>query len=86
MLYIQLEKKRVDFSTKRNFQFDFGVKELIGMVGLSQKDGGIVLQKLLQSRQIEVIMDKILITNVLEFSRQAMYYRKTQEGEVRRRK
>jgi CRP-like cAMP-binding protein len=86
MLYIQLEKKRVDFNTKRNFQFDFGIKELIGMVGLSQKEGSIVMQKLLQSRQIVVIQDKIRIENVLEFSRQAMYYRKAQEAEARRKR
>jgi CRP-like cAMP-binding protein len=85
MLYIQLEKHKVDFDTKRNFQFDFGIKELLGMVGLPQKEGSMVIQKLLQSRQIEVIMDKIRIENVLEFSRQATYYRKAQEGEVRRR-
>lgn len=86
MLYIQLEKKRVDFNTKRTYMFDFGVKELIGMVGLSQPEGSTVIQKLLQNRYIEIIENKICIDNVMEFSRQAMYYRKMQEGDVRRRR
>ena len=85
MLYIQLEKKRVDFNTKRTY-LDFGIKELIGMIGLPPNEGSAEIQKLLQNRYIEIVQNKICIDNVLEFSRQAMYYRKMQEGDSRRRR
>jgi len=81
MLLIQIEKQGVDFSVKRPFVFDFGTKDLINMVGLSQGDGNMVVQKLLQNRQIEVVQNKIVVTDVLEFNRQTNYYRKMREME-----
>jgi len=86
MLYIHLEKKRVDFDTRRTFIFDFGVNELIGMVGLSPAEGNAAVQKFLQNRYISIIHNKISIQNVFEFSRQVMYYRKMQEGNTHRRR
>ena len=84
MLLIHLEQKQIDLKVKRPYQFDFGTKELINMVGLSSSDGTMVLQKLLQSRNIEIIKSKICVGNVVEFSRQAAYYRSMQEKEARR--
>jgi CRP-like cAMP-binding protein len=76
MLLIQLENKRVNLSAKTPCMFDFGGDELIHMVGFSQNDGSMALQKLLQNRYVEIIQEKLCVTNVSEFSRQASYYRK----------
>jgi CRP-like cAMP-binding protein len=84
MLLIHLEQKQIDLKIKRPYQFDFGTKELINMVGLASGDGSVVLQKLLQSRSIEIVHNKICVVNVLEFTRQATYYRTMQEKEARR--
>jgi CRP-like cAMP-binding protein len=81
MLLILIEKQGVDLSIKQPYTFDFGPKELINMVGLSQSDGNAVTQKLLQNRQIEVIKNKITVSDVVEFSRQTNYHRKMREAE-----
>jgi len=85
MLLIHLERKKVNFTSKRHFIFDFGIKELINMVGLSQGDGNVALQKLMQIKCVDVIQNKICVTDVLDFSKHAFSYRKRLEIEKVRR-
>jgi CRP-like cAMP-binding protein len=84
MLLIQLEKMRVNLEVKAPFFFDFGTKELINMVGLSPGDGTVVIQKLLQNKCIQVVSNKISVTDVIEIVRQTATFRKMQEIEARR--
>jgi CRP-like cAMP-binding protein len=84
-LLIQLERKRIDFTVKVPFVFDFGGTELINMVGFSHNDGVIALQKLLKSRYVEIVHEKLCVTDVREFYRQTSFYRKKLELESARK-
>jgi CRP-like cAMP-binding protein len=78
ILFIQLEKKRVDFNTRDFFVFDFGPKELISMVGLSESDGDAIIQQLFKNKYICLLQDrnKIAVKDLYEYFKQANYYRK----------
>ena len=82
MLMIHLENKKVNFSSRREFLFDFGPKDLINMVGLSSGDCDSAMQKLLKNRCVAVAQDKILVKDVLDFSKQAISYRKRLDVEM----
>ena len=84
MLQIQLEKKKQDINGTSSFSFDFGVKELVNMVGLSPSEGMIVGKKLLENRFLQIINDKIYIKEISEIARQNGYYRKMQQLEKSR--
>jgi CRP-like cAMP-binding protein len=84
-LLMQIEKKRIDSTARIPFVFDFGSTELINMVGFSQNDGTIAIQKLLQNKYVEIVHEKLCVTDVSEFFRQASYYRKKLEMENSRR-
>jgi CRP-like cAMP-binding protein len=85
VLLIQLEKKRVDINTTKSFTFDFGTRELINMVGLSQGDGDLVIRKLLENRCFQILHDKIYVMEVIEIAKQTTYYRKMQQLERARK-
>ena len=84
MLQIQIDKKKVDINTVTNFSFDFGLKELINMVGLSQGDGAVVGKKLMENRTFQIMNDKIFVKDVKEIPRQNAYFRKMQQLEKSR--
>ena len=75
MLFIQLEKKRVNMNVTKKFVFDFGPKELINMVGLTLADGSVVIQKLLKNKYMGLEQDKIAINDMFEFFKQANFHR-----------
>jgi len=81
MLQIQLDKKKVDITASTNYSFDFGLKELINMVGLSQGDGTICGKKLMDNHAFQIINDKLFIKDVKEITKQNAYYRKMQHLE-----
>ncbi|MCL2800209.1 MAG: cyclic nucleotide-binding domain-containing protein [Treponema sp.] len=81
MLQIQLDKKRVDVTTATNYSFDFGVNELVNMVGLSKGDGTIFGRKLMENRAFQVMNDKLFIKDVKEIAKQNAYFRKMQQLE-----
>jgi len=86
MLEIQIEKKKIDILTATNFSFDFGLKELINMVGLSQGDAMIFGKKFMENHAFQIMNDKIFIKDVKEISRQNAYYKKMQQLEKSRQK
>ena len=81
MLQIQLDKKKIDISTLTNFSFDFGLKELINMVGLSQGEGSLVGRKLMENKSFQIMNDKLFIKDVKEIPRQNGYFKKMQQLE-----
>ena len=85
VLLIQLEKKRVDVTTTKSFTFDFGTRELINMVGLSQGDGELVIRKLLENHCFQILHDKIYVMEMIEIAKQTTYYRKMQQLEKARK-
>ncbi|MDR0443106.1 MAG: cyclic nucleotide-binding domain-containing protein [Treponema sp.] len=84
-LLIQLEKKKIDLNNATSFIFDFGTKELINMVGLSQSDGILVIRKLMENRSLQLVNEKIHIKDVKEITRQVAYFHKMQQLEKARK-
>jgi CRP-like cAMP-binding protein len=84
MLQIQIDKKKVDVDTLTSFSFDFGIKELVNMVGLPQGDGMIAGRKLLENRSFQILNDKIFIKDIKEIAKQNAYYKKMQQLEKAR--
>ncbi|MDR0442319.1 MAG: Crp/Fnr family transcriptional regulator [Treponema sp.] len=78
ILLIQLEKRRVNLNIREDYEFEFGPKELLNMIGLSQGEGHAELQKLFKSKYIKLDNGKIIIKNIFEFNNQTNYYRKLQ--------
>lgn len=83
-LLIQLEKNRIPTDSSEGYTFDFGPKELANMVGLPQKDAGLVLRKMLENKKIVIENDKIRTASVAEIARQTEFYRKMQKIEQAR--
>jgi CRP-like cAMP-binding protein len=81
MLQIQIDKKKVDINNLTNYSFDFGLKELGNMVGLSEGDSAIYGKKLMANRVFQIINEKLFIKDIKEISRQNSYYRKMQQLE-----
>ena len=84
MLQIQLDKKRIDPKTTTNYSFDFGVKELLNMVRLSQTDSMVYGKKLLENKALQIMNDKIVIKDSKEIPKQIAYYKKMQQLEKTR--
>jgi CRP-like cAMP-binding protein len=84
MLEIQLDKKKVDIKEGQSFSFDFGMKELINMVGLPQKEGMAVGRKLIETFTFQLINDKIYVKDVREVVRLSVYHKKIQQLEKSR--
>jgi CRP-like cAMP-binding protein len=84
MLQIQLDKKRVDINVVTNYSFDFGLKELGNMVGLSQGDAAIYGKKLMENKVFQIMNEKLVIKDIKEISRQNSYFRKMQQLEKSR--
>jgi CRP-like cAMP-binding protein len=84
MLQIQLDKKKVDILTFTNYSFDFGLKELINMVGFSDGDGSLVGRKLMENKSFQLINDKLFIKDVKEIPKQIEYFKKMQQLEKTR--
>lgn len=79
MLLVNLEKRRVDLSSQGSYRFDFGTKELVEMTGIAGNTDAAVA-KLLQNRYVIVTpFGTLSIQNVIEFVRQAKYFRDMQK-------
>jgi len=79
MLQIQIDKKKIDIATVTNHPFDFGLKELINMVGFSQGEGSLVGRKLMENRTFQIINDKIVVKDIKEIAKQNAYFKKMQQ-------
>jgi len=84
MLQIQLDKKKIDINKYTNYSFDFGINELINMIGFPQGDGVKVGKKLLENHTFQIMNDKIFVKDIKEIARQSSYYRKMQQLEKSR--
>jgi CRP-like cAMP-binding protein len=85
LMQTHIEKKKLDLSTITSFAFDFGVKELITMVGLSQNDGTLYSRKLLETAGLQIINEKLYIKDIKEIIKQNAYFKKMQQLEKARR-
>ncbi|MDR0323832.1 MAG: cyclic nucleotide-binding domain-containing protein [Treponema sp.] len=81
MLQIQLDKKKIDVAAFTSYSFDFGLKELINMVGLPKAESALVGRKMMENRALQTINDKLFIKDIKEIIKQNAYYRKMQHLE-----
>ncbi|GHV73846.1 Crp/Fnr family transcriptional regulator [Spirochaetia bacterium] len=70
-LLLQLEKSRVNMETEKSHSFDFGLKELINMVGLSPDEGALMMRKIMENRTIQIVDEKILALDIQDIVKQA---------------
>jgi len=84
LMQTHIEKKKVDLSEITSFSFDFGVKELITMVGLSPQDGTLYSRKLMETPGLQIINNKLYIKDINEIIRQNAYFKKMQQLEKSR--
>ena len=84
-LLIQLLRAGVPLNMHAPYEFDFGAKELINMVGLSKNDGNALLQKVFEKRKVLPQKDRIVTTDVMEIVRQADIFVKMEQREAARK-
>lgn len=84
-LLIQLEKNRVPLKAGASYSFDFGPKELVGMVGLPVGEGNLMVRKLLDNQKLRLADNKLMALDVTEVEKQTEYYRKMQKIERSRK-
>jgi CRP-like cAMP-binding protein len=80
-LLIQLERARVPIRSGEPYTFEFGIKELINMVGLPIAEGNQVVREMLK----KAMDNRINTTDMEEIEKQAKYYRKMERIEKARR-
>jgi len=78
-LIIQLEKNRIDLSSKDAYQCGFGFDELAGMAGISKLESKELYTKILSAKKVTLKDDKILISSVSEVFKEAEYHRKMEK-------
>ena len=76
MLLIQLEKNKLDAAPKNSHQFEFGVHELINMVGLEKNEGMEVIREIFQNKKFQLKNEKIWVQEIDEIMKQVSYYKK----------
>jgi CRP-like cAMP-binding protein len=84
-LLIQLERARVPIRSGEAYTFDFGIKELINMVGLPMSEGNEAVRELLKNSKIKAVENRIYTSDIEEIEKQAKYYRKMERIEKSRR-
>ena len=80
-LIMQLEKNRVDLTSRDGYLCSFGVKELMGMAGLETERADGLYNKFIATKKITIMEDRIQVTNVSEAFKEAEYYRNIQKKE-----
>ncbi|THB63841.1 MAG: cAMP-binding protein [Spirochaetaceae bacterium] len=72
----QLEKDHARIAQGVSYTFDFGPKELMKMVGLSNETGQTHLREFMQDKRFRIVDNRLLCSDVMELEKQAKYYRK----------
>ncbi|MEW6526116.1 MAG: cyclic nucleotide-binding domain-containing protein [Spirochaetota bacterium] len=83
-LLIQVEKQKVRIAPKESFTFDFGVKELLNMVGIPQDKGDHLVVELLEDKNITLDEGKLICTNLEELEKTVNFYKKKSALERKR--
>jgi CRP-like cAMP-binding protein len=79
-LLTQVQKARVRIKSKETYEFPFGPKELISMLGFNQAEGNIHLKTLMENRAFSLTADKKLYCSDLEeIIKNVEFYMKMQQ-------
>jgi CRP-like cAMP-binding protein len=78
-LLIQLEKDRLDLNSKQPYKCNFGFHELAGMAGIPVGERSEILKKIISSKHIQLIDDKVIVNNPSDIVGQIKSYRKMRQ-------
>jgi CRP-like cAMP-binding protein len=78
-LLTQMEKGRIGPQYAGSYIFDFGPEELVNMIGLNSENGVPAMKRLLQNGAFKIVNGKIYVSNCLEITRQAAFYKNAEE-------
>lgn len=85
-LLIQIEKNRVPIRAGTPYTFDFGPKELTGMVGFSPNEGTLYIHKLLENNKVRLVDNKFSVTDVAEIEKETEIYRRMMQRSEKARR
>ena len=80
-LVLELEKERIDLTSRQSHTFGFGPNDLINMVGLAKDSGRSAIATLLDSKDLTVVDNKLYASDISQIKKSADYYKKM---EIRR--
>ena len=75
-LLIQIEKMKIPIVPKQQYNFEFGKKELINMVGLTPEKGDMLMVQLLEDKTMQLIEGKIICTDMQELEKTVHFHKK----------
>jgi CRP-like cAMP-binding protein len=75
-LFIQMEKNRVDLTSRESYDFEFGQQELFNMVGITEEEGAPLFTRMLKSKSVVLERGKIQAKSIAELVRQTESFRK----------
>jgi CRP-like cAMP-binding protein len=81
-LAIQLEKERVDFNAKQPYLCNFGFKELAEMARIRQMEQNNLLNKLMRTKKLNIVDNRLFVTDPAEILRQAGFSRRALQKAV----
>lgn len=83
-LLLQIEKQKIKVTSRLAHNFEFGVKELLNMVGLPSEKGEVFAVQLLEDKHIKLEQGKIICTDVEELEKTVHFFRKKSAMERKR--
>jgi len=78
-LLIQLEKERVPLNSNHSYMCNFSFKELADMARIPPKEQDDLLSKILLSKRISIVQNKLLVSDPSYVLKQTDYYRRAQQ-------
>jgi len=80
-LVLELEKERLDTTSRQSYTFGFGPADLLNMLGLEKGAGQNALKTLLESKDLNVVDNKLYSSDISQIKKSAEFYKKM---EIRR--
>jgi CRP/FNR family transcriptional regulator len=83
-LLTQVEKQRIKIRQKQSHNFQFGVKELLNMIGLPPEKGEIIIIQLIDNKLFSLEEGKIVCHDIAELEKLVLFHRKKSAMERKR--
>ncbi|HEY1405464.1 MAG TPA: Crp/Fnr family transcriptional regulator [Spirochaetota bacterium] len=83
-LLTQIEKQRIVIKPKQSFNFQFGVKELLNMIGLTAEKGEMQIIQLIDNKLFSLEAGKIMCHDIAELEKIVLFHRKKSAMERKR--
>ncbi len=83
-LLLQIEKQKIKIAPRTPHNFEFGVKELMNMVGLPPEKGEVLAVQLLEDKHIKLEQGKIVCSDMESLEKNVQFYKKKSSLERKR--